>query len=73
MEERTGTESLLTKMMEEALDAFHRRLVVLTSKNVNEVLSFLILKHKALRTLRGLEDEVVVFVDYYDEGGELYN
>ncbi|MEM1674208.1 MAG: GNAT family N-acetyltransferase [Candidatus Bathyarchaeia archaeon] len=73
LEERTGTESLLTKMMEEALDAFHRRLVVLTSKNVNEVLSFLILKHKALRTLRGLEDEVVVFVDYYDEGGELYN
>ncbi|MBS7604931.1 MAG: hypothetical protein QXR84_02085 [Candidatus Bathyarchaeia archaeon] len=29
--------------------------------------SFLILKHRELKVLRGLEDDSVVFIDYYCE------
>lgn len=73
LEDRARTENLLTRMMEEALDAFHRRLIVLTGENIEDVLVFLVQKHRALKTLRGLEDDVIAFVDYYSDGGEHYS
>ncbi|MEM2272807.1 MAG: GNAT family N-acetyltransferase [Candidatus Bathyarchaeia archaeon] len=73
LEEKSRTEACLTKMIEEALDAFHRRLVVIFGENINEVLSFIIQKHRALKMLRSLEDDFVVFVDYYSEGSEHFS
>lgn len=73
LDERAKAESLLTSMMEEALNAFHRRLVVTFGRGVEDILTFLILKHRALKMLRGLEDDIIAFVDYYSEGGECYN
>lgn len=38
LKKRARAESFLTKMMEEALDAFHRRLVVIFGGGVEEIL-----------------------------------
>jgi len=72
-EERVKIEDLLTRMMEEALDASHRRLIVLSGEDVKDVLSFLILKHRSIKMLKEGWDDTVVFIDYYSDGGELFN
>lgn len=67
-DEKAKTESLLTKMIEEALSAHHRRLVVIFSEGAKEVLIFLVLKHKALKMPVGGEEDGIVFVGYSDCG-----
>lgn len=52
LEERVKTQRLIAEMMEEALDAYHRRLVALSGKDLIEVLTFLILKYRELRALK---------------------
>lgn len=72
VEEKVKTQSLITEMIEEALDAFHRRLVVLSGEDLIDVLVFLILKHRALRLLRDGEAGDIVYVDYYEDSGEIF-
>jgi len=59
MEERARAERLLTEMMREALEAFHRRLVVTSGENSEEVIAFLIQKHSKLK---GKDEESIVYV-----------
>lgn len=73
LEEKIRTESLLTRMIEEALNAFHRRLIVLTGENSWETLIFLLLKHRALKMLIGGGEDSVVFVDHSERGEEQFN
>lgn len=70
LNDRASTESLLARMMEEALNAFHRRLVVISGENSSHVLTFLILKHRALKMLRGMGEDNIVYVNHYSDGGE---
>ncbi len=64
---------LLEEMMREALKAFHRRLIVISGEKSTEVISFLILKHRKLKTLiEGKDEYNLVYVDYYEEGGEQF-
>ncbi|MBS7606500.1 MAG: GNAT family N-acetyltransferase [Candidatus Bathyarchaeia archaeon] len=72
VEERAKAQNLITQMIEEALDAFHRRLVVLSGEDLIDVLTFLILKHRALRILRDGEAGDIVYVDYYEDSGEVF-
>ena len=59
MEERVKTEHLLTKMMQEALDSFHRKLVAVSGENSEEVIVFLIQKHIELKNK---DKESIVYV-----------
>lgn len=69
---RADAEILLTRMIEEALDAFHRRLIVITGENSNDVLTFLILKHRALKMLKGINGDNIIYVDHYSEESEQF-
>ena len=59
MEERERTEHLLTEMMKEALRAYHRRLLVISGEDAEDVIAFLILKHAELK---GKDEESIVYV-----------
>ena len=59
MDGRERTKHLLTEMMREALKASHRRLLVISGKDSEDVVAFLILKH---RELKGKSGESVVYV-----------
>ncbi|MEM1998097.1 MAG: GNAT family N-acetyltransferase [Candidatus Bathyarchaeia archaeon] len=72
LNDKASAESLLARMIEEALNAFHRRLVVISGESSSHVLSFLILKHRALKMLRGMGEDSVVYVDHYSDGGERF-
>ncbi|RJS92975.1 tRNA(Met) cytidine acetyltransferase [Candidatus Bathyarchaeota archaeon] len=58
MDGRERTKHLLTEMMREALKASHRRLLVISGKDSEDVITFLILKH---RELNGKSGESVVY------------
>jgi len=73
LEEKMRVKDLLEKMMREALESFHRRLVVVSGEESNEVISFLILKHRELKSLTNNESEYnLVYVDYWEDGGEQF-
>jgi len=72
-EERARIENLLARMIEEALDASHRRLIVVSEEDAKDVLSFLILKHRSMKMLKEGTDDTVVFIDYHSDGGEFFN
>jgi len=67
---RVEAQNLISQMIEEALESFHRRLIVLFGEGSSDVLVFLILKYRALKMLLGGDVESIVYVDYYEGGGE---
>lgn len=72
MEEEMRVKELLEKMMLEAMESFHRRLVVISGEESNEIISFLILKHRELKAPVDGDEYSVVYVDYYEDGGEQF-
>ncbi len=72
-EDKMKVKELLEKMMHEALESLHRRLVVVSGEESNEVISFLILKHRELKMLTNGDEYNLIYVDHHEDGGEPFN
>ena len=65
-EQKLKTDQFLTAMMKEAIESFHRRLLVTYGENSADFLAHVVWRHSMFR---GNEEHRVIFVDSYSEGG----
>ena len=67
--DRAEVEDILSKMIQEAIESHHRRLIVASGEKSSEVIRFLIFKHAEERKRFNQEGDII-YVDHEKEGGK---